>query len=491
MMKRIVVVDDDQLMREVLTRFLEKERYIVCSYSAPEDALEAVLADSPDLILSDVKMRGLSGPEFIGQIRAMGIVVPAIFLTGSPIDDIHHQANQLGVGTILTKPLKDLSVLGSAVKNALSCPGYAGIRAGLDELRAGFLIKLAHELRTPVTALRIALDELNGGRDQDVSETPEARNRLLGIGRRNLDRIESLVENQIELLQVALGRVTVSRRLVEIGEVFRKSRLTGMVDEASKVAESGRDKIFLYTDPDRLAEVISWLISCYSSENALPPQFDLQHDRDKARLIITLKLDHREPHPEENIKNRRCEKRNSLFCPIPLLSEAGLEMRASRTVIEALGGDLTIEQNGGGGMLHIRLPIFPDYDRTIDFIRPLKQIRELAQLNGQSLDLLKCELDNYEAGKVDEITFLYELIKNSFSALTEGDGVVRGKSNGTCYLALLDRRSEDIDHAIEYLQHSWAAQGTAGKTIDVLLLERVTPDMTDIEKITRSLERLT
>ena len=490
-MKRILVVDDDELMRQVLTRFLEQEHYKVCSYSTPEDALEAVLADSPDLILSDVKMPGLSGPEFIGQIRAMGIVVPVIFLTGSPTDDLQNQANQLGVGSILAKPLKDLSVLGKAVKNALSCPGYAGIRAGLDELRTGFLIKLAHELRTPVTALRLVLDELNGGTNRDGSGIPEARSHLLGIGRRNLGRIESLVENQIELLQVALGRVTVSRRLVEIGEVFRKSRLSGTFNEASQAFGTGRDKIFLYTDPDRLADAMYWLISCYSGENARPPQLEFHHDREGARLIIAFKLDPQEPRPESILHNRHCEKQKSAFCPIPLLSEVGLEMRASRTVIEALGGDLTIEKNGCGGMLCIRLSVFPDYDRIVDFIRPLKQIRELAQLNGQSLDLLKCELDDYREGDGDEMTILYELIKNSFSSLAEGDGVVRGKSNGTCYLALLDRRPEDIDHTIEYLRRSWADLSIGGKTIDVLLLQRVTPDMKDIENINRSLELLT
>jgi CheY-like chemotaxis protein len=490
MMKRIVVVDDDQLMKEVLTRFLEKEQYLVCSYSAPEDALEAVLADSPDLILSDVKMPGLNGPEFIGQIRAMGIIVPVIFLTGSPTDDIHHQADQLGVGTILTKPLKDLSVLGSAVKKALSCPGYAGVRAGLDELRAGFLVKLAHELRTPVTALRIALDELNGKGNQDVSGTPEARNRLIGIGQRNLDRIESLVENQIELLQVALGRVTVSRRLVEIGEVFRRGHLSGIADRASQAGETTPNKIFLYTDPDRLIEAMSWLGCCYGSENALPLQFDFQHDRERARLIITLKLDHWEPHPEANISCLDEENQHSPFCPISLLSEANLEMRASRTVVEALGGELAIEQTGSGGMLSIRLPIFPDYDRNVDFIRPLKQIQELAQQNGQNLDLLKCELANNEIGKMDEITFLYELINNSLLDLAEGDGVVRGNGNGTCYLALLDRQPEDIEQLNDYLHNNWVDRSGEGKSVDILLLERVDPDLTDIENISRSLELL-
>jgi two-component system response regulator (stage 0 sporulation protein F) len=489
-MKQIVVVDDDELMREILVSFLRKEHYRVYPYKAPEAALAAVLADSPDLIVSDVKMPGMNGLELIGQLRAMGIVVAVIFLTGNPTDDLHHQANQLGVGNILTKPLKDLSVLGAAVKSALSCPGYAGIRAGLDELRVGFLIKLAHELRTPVTALRLALDELSGGKSAAAAAGPESRERLLVISRRNLDRIESLVENQIELLQVALGRVTLSRRLVEIGEVFRKSHLSEAVAENSGVFRTGRDRVVLYTDPDRLAEAIYWLGRGRGDDDTQPAQFELEHDRAGARLTIICRLPRREFEPEARLRSRRCERGESSFCPIPLLSEAGLEMRASRTLIEALGGDLTVMKQNGNGLLRIRLPIFPAFNRTIDFIRPLKQVRELAQLNGQSLDLVKCELSGYETGEGDGLASLYELIRNSYSALAECDRVVRGKSNGTCYLALLDRRPEDIDHTMDYLRRNWADFPDPGKSIDVMLLQRVTPDMKDIDNITRSLETL-
>ncbi|MFH1755992.1 MAG: response regulator, partial [Candidatus Latescibacterota bacterium] len=219
-MKRILIVDDDELMRELLSRYLEKEEYNIRAYAAPADALRAILDTPPDLILSDVKMPGMSGLELIGRVRAMGITTPVVFITGTPSDQLAAQAKKLGAREILTKPFKDLSVLSSSIKNALSCPGYDRIRSRLDELRLSFITGFAHDLRTPITSLQLSLDEIFTTESQGRNH---GNHSLIAISQRNLDRIVTLVERQIDLLQIALGKIFVSRKLVDIAKVFEKT----------------------------------------------------------------------------------------------------------------------------------------------------------------------------------------------------------------------------------------------------------------------------
>ncbi|MGD0585927.1 MAG: response regulator [Oryzomonas sp.] len=84
---RILVVDDDPFVVELLAIILEADGYEVDTAENGEDALAKFTA-SPDigLIISDMNMPGMTGLELIGQIRAYKSSIPAILLTGT--DDV-------------------------------------------------------------------------------------------------------------------------------------------------------------------------------------------------------------------------------------------------------------------------------------------------------------------------------------------------------------------------------------------------------------------
>lgn len=68
-MKRIVIVDDEPMVIRVLRLALEKEGYRVDSYPNGEAALQAVLAEAPDLMITDIEMPKMSGQELCLQLR--------------------------------------------------------------------------------------------------------------------------------------------------------------------------------------------------------------------------------------------------------------------------------------------------------------------------------------------------------------------------------------------------------------------------------------
>ncbi len=81
---KILVVDDDPFVAEMLAMILEDEGYGIETAESGEDALEKFNA-SPDigLLISDMNMPGMSGLELIAAIRAANPAIPVILLTGT------------------------------------------------------------------------------------------------------------------------------------------------------------------------------------------------------------------------------------------------------------------------------------------------------------------------------------------------------------------------------------------------------------------------
>ncbi len=103
--RKILVVDDEAIMRELLRLHLTVHGYEV---SLAEDAVEAghlVVRDAPDLILLDVEMPYMNGYEFVSALKSDPITrqIPVVFL--STVDDVAEHAAKLGAAAYLNKPV--------------------------------------------------------------------------------------------------------------------------------------------------------------------------------------------------------------------------------------------------------------------------------------------------------------------------------------------------------------------------------------------------
>ena len=83
-MRRILIVDDEPLIREVLAEVLADEGYAVHSAADGQEALEAIAADLPDLVITDVMMPRLSGWDLLDRVRQQHPLLPRD-RSGSPI----------------------------------------------------------------------------------------------------------------------------------------------------------------------------------------------------------------------------------------------------------------------------------------------------------------------------------------------------------------------------------------------------------------------
>jgi len=77
---RILVVDDDQTVSEVVARYLQREGYEVETVADGKVALDRALAHPPDLVVLDLMLPGMDGLEVCRRLRALA-PVPVIMLT--------------------------------------------------------------------------------------------------------------------------------------------------------------------------------------------------------------------------------------------------------------------------------------------------------------------------------------------------------------------------------------------------------------------------
>jgi len=102
---RIVVVDDESAQRELIGGFLRKQGHEVCLAASGPEALARVRDRQVDLVLSDCRMPGMSGPELLLGIKAVNPEIPLILMTAYGTVETAVEAMKNGAADYLTKPL--------------------------------------------------------------------------------------------------------------------------------------------------------------------------------------------------------------------------------------------------------------------------------------------------------------------------------------------------------------------------------------------------
>jgi len=149
----LLVVDDEKSISDIVGQYLRMKGYSVSCALSAEAAIEIIKKDVVDLVLSDIKMPGMSGVELLKWVRDFNHSLPVLVTTGFPTLDTAIEALKLGAFDYLTKPFH-LEELAEKIKRAL-------INKQLEEENVLFskLVSL-HEV-TKILASTLQLGELN------------------------------------------------------------------------------------------------------------------------------------------------------------------------------------------------------------------------------------------------------------------------------------------------------------------------------------------
>ena len=176
MAPRILLVDDDRTVAEVVTRYLEREGFEVERVADGQRAVERALAEPPDLMVLDLMLPKLDGLEVCRRVRALN-PVPVIMLTARTDETDRIVGLDLGADDYVTKPFsprelvsrvkavlrRSTGVLGAVgTPTVLECEGLrvdtaarvAEVRGQVASLTAREFELLAFLVRNPRRAFR-------------------------------------------------------------------------------------------------------------------------------------------------------------------------------------------------------------------------------------------------------------------------------------------------------------------------------------------------
>lgn len=101
---KILLVDDEDHLQEVLGLLLELDGHQVTTAFSGEQAVERAKESQFDLVITDFKMPGMNGMEVVRTLKKTNPNISVVMITGYPTEDTEKEAQKLGVDDYIAKP---------------------------------------------------------------------------------------------------------------------------------------------------------------------------------------------------------------------------------------------------------------------------------------------------------------------------------------------------------------------------------------------------
>ncbi|MDD2540409.1 MAG: response regulator [Desulfuromonadaceae bacterium] len=114
---KVLLVDDDEMIRDCVAAYLEDEGFSVYCVASGEEALQLIAAIRPAVCISDMRLSGMNGEEFIVTAHTLSPETCYLIHTGMMYclsDELH--AIGMSADDVLLKPIHDLSKLVNKIK---------------------------------------------------------------------------------------------------------------------------------------------------------------------------------------------------------------------------------------------------------------------------------------------------------------------------------------------------------------------------------------
>lgn len=202
---RILIVDDEDSVREVLSEYFTEQGYSVAMADAGETALALVQERAPDLVLLDVRMPGIDGVETLRRMRAIAPEVSVIMVTANEDVDLARETLKLGALDYVAKPF-DFVYLERAVMAGLV---QAGESTGMAAAAVEPWRALAHAVFQAVRDMPPGGRASTGARLEDgaLAAARAAAAGRVELAAAALDEIALLLDLAAELRDLAGERV--------------------------------------------------------------------------------------------------------------------------------------------------------------------------------------------------------------------------------------------------------------------------------------------
>jgi len=373
---KCLIVDDLRENIIALESLLKDENLQIVSATSGIEALNLLLEHDFALTLVDVQMPEMDGFELAEIMRSTGKTrgIPLIFVTASSAD-AHRvfQGYEKGAVDFLQKPLSPQIVL-SKVRIFLELYNQKAVLEQklrkIEETenylqqalksRDEFLSICSHELKTPLTSLKMQIQITNRIREKkgdEIAFSTNNMNKFLTHADRSVERIIHLVEDMLDISRITTGRLSLNLEQVDL-----KDLICDVVDRFQPYMEMAGCEVFINAEDDviglwdkfRIEQVITnFLINVSKYAQEAPVEITVKKDNQFAFLEVK---DNGPGISEENLK--RIFERFERAIKNKSVTGLGLGLYISREIVELHHGTISAESTlGKGTTFCVKLPL--------------------------------------------------------------------------------------------------------------------------------------
>ena len=363
---RALIVEDSEDDALLTLQELESAGFSIASSRVDTPAaLTAVLAESEwDIVLSDYSMPQFTALDALRLVQSSRQPdLPFVVVSGSIGEASAVAALKAGISNYVMKD--NIAQLAPVVERELKDAQVRRERkeafAALEQAVAArdeFLSIASHELKTPLTALRLQTQSLSLAARSPRGPLLENADVLRALDRieRSAERLTQLIDRLLDISRVRSGHLALSREVIDLVGVVRESVAQHgeqLADAGCEVAIRAPDELRGNWDPDRIAIVVGNLLSNAAKYGARKPiAVELEDAGDRVLLRVTdrgigISADDRE----------RIFGRFERAVPEKHYGGFGVGLWLARVIVEEHGGTIgVVSSPGEGSTFTVSLP---------------------------------------------------------------------------------------------------------------------------------------
>jgi signal transduction histidine kinase len=361
---KILVVDDNPNNLNILSEILDEHGYEIFFALDGESALDRAQLGNPDLILLDVMMPGMDGFETCQKLKKNPETtdIPVIFMTALDSAQDKVEAFELGAVDYITKPVEPLEVL-ARVKTHLKIQRLQkrlkeqlAQEKEMNELKSRVLSIASHDLRTPLTSIKIVANLILRYEEKLEKEKKVAHlNKII----ETTNYMNKMLDDLLVLVKTQSGKYKINKEktdLFDFGKEIVKEFATLGKDTHEIIFNCPEEMMDVTIDPDLFHHILSNLLS-----NAIKysPQggkifFDI-YKQDENFIIFSVK-DQGIGIPEEDLKNlfEAFHRAGN----VGEIQGTGLGLSIAQQFVELHNGEIGVESTmNEGTTFQIRIPL--------------------------------------------------------------------------------------------------------------------------------------
>jgi signal transduction histidine kinase len=374
--ERILVVDDEETVREMVSKIINLIGHEVVTTGNGREALEILRSQPFSIMITDVKMPEMDGFELMKVVRDQFPGTPIICMTAHGASYNYTDVVGVGATDYISKPftidemraklnrvIREKDLITDLTQKSRELEKVNEELKRLDQLKSTFISSVSHELRTPLTVIKEFISLMLEGH---VGALTEDQREYLGIANRNIIRLTNLIETLLDFSRIESGKGLKLR--------FEPTRLMEVVEDAvmtfSQQLEERRVALENRLDPDiplvlidrnRLVEVFINLIG--NGIKFTPPGGKITIDsrgltekRDYLKIVVTDTGVGISPEDLPKVFDRFYQGGRT---QTGLITGTGLGLAITKEIIETHQGYIQAESKSESGASFVfTLPVF-------------------------------------------------------------------------------------------------------------------------------------